>query len=120
MDKLNVKEIQSLLEEFAKQRDWEQFHTVKNLVMALSVETSELVELFQWLTPQQSDNISENQDDFSKVEEEIADIFCYLLRVCDKLDLDIETIIKTKIEKNKNKYPIDKSFGLATKYNKLK
>jgi NTP pyrophosphatase (non-canonical NTP hydrolase) len=88
--------------------------------MALSVESSELVELFQWLTPEQSDSIKERKEEYNKVEEEIADIFAYLLKLCDKLEIDIESAINKKMEKNAQKYPIDKSFGLATKYNDLK
>lgn len=120
MDTLNVKEIQGQLQKFADDRNWEQFHSIKNLVMALSVESSELLELFQWLSPEQSDNIKSRSEEYNKVEEEIADIFAYLLRLCDKLDIDIEKVIQDKMEKNAKKYPIDKSFGLATKYNDLK
>lgn len=120
MSTLNVKEIQVLLEDFAKQRNWEQFHNIKNLVMALSVESSELVELFQWLTPEQSDSIKQRPKEYEKVEEEVADIFAYLLRVCDKLDIDIESAIKAKLQKNALKYPVDKSYGIAKKYNELK
>ncbi|OIQ17771.1 MAG: nucleotide pyrophosphohydrolase [Bacteriovorax sp. MedPE-SWde] len=120
MKDLNVKKIQHTLEEFVKERNWDQFHSVKNLTMALSVESSELVELFQWLTTEQSNTINEREEDFIKVKEEVADIFAYLLRICDKLDIDIEEVIMDKIQKNREKYPIDKSYGLATKYNQLK
>ena len=76
---MDIKQIQEQLSEFASDRDWEQFHTPKNLTMALSVEASELVEIFQWLTPEQSSNLNDKQK--KAVEEEIADVTIYLLRL---------------------------------------
>ena len=114
---MDIKEIQDKLAKFAKERDWDQFHSPKNLVMALTSEVGELNELFQWLTEEQSSM----KDDIGKVEEirkEIADIFIYLLRLADKLDIDIEEAVREKIEINAKKYPIDLAKGNATKYNK--
>ena len=114
---MNIKEIQEKLAKFAEERDWDQFHSPKNLVMALTSEVGELNELFQWLTEEQSSM----KDDIGKVEEirkEIADIFIYLLRLADKLDIDIEEAIREKIEINAKKYPIDLAKGNATKYNR--
>ena len=114
---MNIKEIQDKLAKFAEERDWDQFHSPKNLVMALTSEVGELNELFQWLTEEQSSM----KDDIGKVEEirkEIADIFIYLLRLADKLDIDIEEAIREKIEINAKKYPIDLAKGNATKYNR--
>ena len=114
---MDIKEIQDKLAKFAEERDWDQFHSPKNLVMALTSEVGELNELFQWLTEEQSSM----KDDIGKVEEirkEIADIFIYLLRLADKLDIDIEEAIREKIEINAKKYPIDLAKGNATKYNR--
>ena len=114
---MNIKEIQDKLAKFAEERDWDQFHSPKNLVMALTSEVGELNELFQWLTEEQSSM----KDDIVKVEEirkEIADIFIYLLRLADKLDIDIEKAVREKIEINSKKYPIDLAKGNATKYNR--
>ena len=110
---MNIKEIQDKLAKFAKERDWDQFHSPKNLVMALTSEVGELNELFQWLTEEQSKNLNNDE-----VKQEIADIFIYLVRLSDKLDIDIEEAIKEKIEINAKKYPIDLAKGNAIKYNK--
>jgi len=114
---MDIKEIQDKLAKFTEERDWDQFHSPKNLVMALTSEVGELNELFQWLTEEQSSM----KDDIVKVEEirkEIADIFIYLLRLADKLDIDIEEAVREKIEINAKKYPIDLAKGNATKYNR--
>ena len=114
---MDIKEIQDKLAKFTEERDWDQFHSPKNLVMALTSEVGELNELFQWLTEEQSSM----KDDIGKIEEirkEIADIFIYLLRLADKLDIDIEEAVREKIEINAKKYPIDLAKGNATKYNR--
>jgi len=110
---MNIKEIQDKLARFAEERDWNQFHSPKNLVMALTSEVGELNELFQWLTEEQSNNV-----DNDAVRQEIADIIIYLLRLSDKLDIDIEEAVKEKIEINAKKYPVDLAKGNATKYSK--
>jgi NTP pyrophosphatase (non-canonical NTP hydrolase) len=110
---MNIKEIQDKLARFAEERDWNQFHSPKNLAMALTSEVGELNELFQWLTEEQSNNVDNNE-----VRQEIADIFIYLLRLSDKLDIDIEEAVKEKIEINAKKYPIDLAKGNAIKYSK--
>ena len=115
---MNVEEIQKRLRKFATDRDWEKFHSPKNLTMALSVEVAELVEIFQWSNSGGLDEI-ENPDIRKNIEEELADIFIYLLKISDKLNIDIEKSIHQKIEKNEKKYPIDKSFGSSKKYRDL-
>ena len=115
---MNIEEIQKKLRKFAADRDWEKFHSPKNLTMALSVEVAELVEIFQWSNSGGLDEI-ENPDIRKNIEEELADIFIYLLKISDKLHLDIEKTIHQKIEKNEKKYPIDKSFGSSKKYKDL-
>ena len=105
------------LQEFAKERDWDQFHSPKNFSMALIVECAELVEHFQWLTDEQSKNLpAETLDEVSL---EMADIMMYLIRLADKLDVDLLQAVDRKIELNAIKYPVEKSKGIATKYNKL-
>ena len=111
---MNIELIQKQLSEFAQDRDWEQFHTPKNLTMALSVEASELVEVFQWLTPEQSNNLTDKQ--MTSVEEEVADVAIYLLRLCDILDIDVESSVMDKIKVNSDKYPVNLSKGNAKKY----
>ena len=110
---MDIKKLQNKLAEFAEDRDWEQFHSPKNLVMALTSEVGELNELFQWLNEEQSKNV-----DNDELRQEIADIFIYLLRLADKLEIDIEEAVKEKIEINAKKYPIDLAKGNAIKYNR--
>ncbi len=105
------------LREFAKERDWDQFHSPKNFSMALIVECAELVEHFQWLTDEQSKRLPE--DTLDEVSLEMADIMIYLIRLADKLDVDLIKTVERKMALNAIKYPVDKSKGLATKYNKL-
>ena len=105
------------LQEFAKERDWDQFHSPKNFSMALIVECAELVEHFQWLTDEQSKNLS--AETLDEVSLEMADIMIYLIRLADKLDVDLLKAVDRKIGLNAIKYPIEKSKGIARKYNKL-
>ena len=112
-----LEEIKLKLREFAKERDWDQFHSPKNFSMALIVECAELVEHFQWLTDEQSKRLS--VETLDEVSLEMADIMIYLIRLADKLDVDIIESVKQKMALNAIKYPVEKSKGLATKYNKL-
>ena len=105
------------LREFADARDWEQFHSPKNLTMALSVEVAEIVEHFQWLSEAQSNELPEQTLD--KVETELADTLLYLVRLADKLDIDLLDAARRKIEINEQKYPVEKSRGNAKKYTDL-
>lgn len=110
-----LEQLRLKLREFAAERDWDQFHSPKNLAMALSVEASELVECFQWLTEEQSRSLSAQQ--LAAVTDEIADIQLYLIRLADKLDVDIRRAVSEKFKKNEAKYPADKVRGSAKKYN---
>ena len=116
---MNIKNIQKQLSDFADERDWNQFHNPKNLAMALSVEASELVEIFQWLTPEQAEEIMSTNES-EHVKEEIADVMIYLIRLADKLNVDLEDAVADKIIKNGEKYPIDTSKGSTTKRTTLK
>lgn len=111
-------EIRNKLREFSGERDWDQFHTPKNLVMALSGEVGELTEIFQWLSPEESTKEKMTSDQLSSVEEEIADVYLYLIRLADKLDVDIEKVALEKLKVNAEKYPIELSKSNAVKYNK--
>lgn len=95
-------------------RDWEQFHSPKNLAMALIVEAAELLEHFQWLTTEQSEALP--VDKRREVELEMADIFIYLMRLCERLDVDLLKVVEQKIQMNEEKYPADKVRGSAKKY----
>ncbi len=103
------------LRTFADERDWDQFHTPKNLAMALMVEAAELLEHFQWLTPDQSCDLAEKSR--AAVKEELADVLLYLIRIADKLGIDLLDAALLKMEKNALKYPADIVRGSAKKYN---
>jgi dCTP diphosphatase len=105
------------LRRFAAARDWEQFHTPKNLAIALSVEGGELLEHFQWLTPEQSANLSEDQ--IAEVRLELADVFLYLVSLSDKLGVDLVAAAYDKLEINAKKYPVELAKGSAKKYTEL-
>jgi len=99
------------LKAFRDERDWEQFHNPKDLALAINVEAGELLELFLWK------NAGEENTD--KVKEELADVFAFALLLADKYGLDVEEIIKEKIKRNGEKYPVEKAKGTAKKYNEL-
>jgi dCTP diphosphatase len=106
--------LQQRLAVFAAARDWQQFHSPKNLAMALSVEVAELVEEFQWLTEEQSHALDAARRE--RVRLELADVFIYLLRLADRLDVDLMRAADDKIEQNERKYPAERVRGDARKY----
>jgi len=114
---MDLEKIKLELRRFTKERDWEQFHDPKNLSMALSVEVAELVEIFQW---SKSGGLDEIKDPETKeaIQKEIADIFNYLLKLVDLMDIDLEKVALEKIHENAKKYPIEKFKGISKKYNK--
>jgi dCTP diphosphatase len=113
---MDIKTWQKRLEIFASERDWEQFHTPKNLASALTVEAAELLEQFQWLTAEGSTVDSLSDKKLDAIQQEIADVGIYLLRICDVLGIDLERAIGRKLEINAEKYPVELAKGNATKY----
>jgi dCTP diphosphatase len=105
------------LRTFAAARDWDQFHSPKNLAMALSVEAAELLEHFQWLSEEESRRLG--KEELGKIGEEMADVLLYLIRLADKLDVDLLQAAARKMELNAAKYPADKARGNSTKYTDL-
>jgi len=114
MSSADLNTLKQRLREFAQVRDWNQFHSPKNLSMALSAEVAEIVEHFQWLTEEQSKALP--QDKLAEVETELADTFIYLIRLADKLDIDLLKAADSKIKTNEQKYPVEKARGSAKKY----
>jgi len=114
MPNLTIEQLQQRIRDFASARDWDQFHSPKNLSMALIAEAAELIEHFQWLTQEQSRALPE--DKLAEVSLELADIFIYLLRLSDKLGVDLMEVAARKIELNAEKYPADNVRGSAKKY----
>lgn len=110
----DFEQIKMYLRAFAEQRDWTQFHSPKNLAMALSVEVAELLEHFQWLTESESEQLQAEQ--LAPIADEIADVQLYLVRLADQLKIDIPQAIASKTVKNELKYPADKVRGSAKKY----
>lgn len=102
------------IREFAQARAWDRYHTPKNLAMALSVEASELLEPFQWLTPEESTELGPEQRE--AVRQEIADVLIYLTRLADVLGIDLLEAAADKLALNARKYPVDKAYGNALKY----
>ncbi|WP_276090316.1 nucleotide pyrophosphohydrolase [Pedobacter sp. JY14-1] len=107
----NWKSLQEALIKFRNERDWEQFHNPKDLALALSIEASELNELFLWKNAEEANP--------EKVKEELADVLAYAILLAEKYDLDINEIVLEKIAKNAQKYPVDKAKGTAKKYTDL-
>jgi len=119
MKPVNFPELSAKIEKFMVDRDWDQFHNLKNLSMALSVEVAELVELFQWVNEAQVDSVIQDSKKKSMVEDELADIAIYLIRFLQKSDIDLEAAIARKMKKNSEKYPIELSKGNSKKYSEL-
>jgi dCTP diphosphatase len=115
---IDINKIRKRLRRFAKNRNWEQFHSPKNLSMALAAEAAELLEIFQWLTEKQSKDIIKNAKEMALIRQEIADVFIYLTRLADKLDINIEQAVLEKIALNQKKYPVILAKDNAVKYNK--
>ena len=105
------------MRQFAAERDWDQFHSPKNLASALAVEAAELLERFQWLTEDQSRRLP--PEELAKVRDEMADVLNYLVRLADKLDVNLLEAARDKIEVNAQKYPVEKSRSSAKKYSEL-
>ena len=113
---MDINVLKKQLREFAEERNWQGFHAPKNLLMAMNVEVAELMEHFQWLTEEQSENLDAKT--FDEVQYEVADVFIYLVRLADRLDVDLDAVVEEKIKRNAAKYPADKCQGSAAKYTK--
>jgi len=107
----DIKEITEILLKFRNERDWAQFHNAKDLALALNIEAGELLEAFLWKSSEQAD--------IGKVKEELADVFAFAFLLAEKYDLDVKQIVLEKMEQNAQKYPVEKSRGVAKKYTEL-
>ena len=107
----DLEELRGAIVQFTQERDWDQFHNGKDLALALSIEAAELNEAFLWKDA--------SKVNVEKVKEELADIFNYAILIADKYDLDVKQIVLDKIKRNAEKYPVDKAYGSAKKYNEL-
>lgn len=109
-----MKQLMDQIIQFRKERDWEKFHNPKDLAISISLEASELLENFQWKNSEES-----IQKNFLNIKEELADILIYTLYLSHDLKIDVNEAILEKLEKNKQKYPVEKAYGLNKKYNEL-
>lgn len=116
---LNTENLRIALKKFAVDRDWEQFHSPKNLAMALSGEVGELTEIFQWLSEEQSKKVLIEPETAQAVRDELADVAMYVVRLADVLGVDLNAAVVAKLEHNNHKYPVDKARGSNKKYNRL-
>ena len=107
----DLQELRKAIVEFTQERDWDQFHNGKDLALALSIEAAELNEAFLWK------DVSEVK--VEKLKEELADIFNYAILIADKYNLDVKQIVLDKLRRNAEKYPVEKAYGSAKKYNEL-
>lgn len=115
---MDIEALQQQLRAFVRDRDWEQFHSPKNLAMALTAEAGELLELFQWMSEEQSRTLDPQGKDLELARQEIADIQIYLVRLADQLGIDLDRAVQDKLRINAEKYPVDLARGNATKYNR--
>ncbi|PLY05979.1 MAG: nucleotide pyrophosphohydrolase [Arcobacter sp.] len=115
---MDMQKIEAIINNFSQQRDWDKFHNPKNLSMALSVEASELLEIFQWLDLEQAENLSGEKKEHAK--QEIADIAVYLIRICMHFDINLEEAIIEKMKLNEKKYPLIDENGNKIEYGKKK
>ncbi len=116
---MSLEKLTEFVRNFVRERDWEQFHTPKNLVMALAGEVGELTEIFQWLTTEESKTVMADAQKAEAVRDELADVFVYSLRLADVLGVDLDQAVRNKMKKNAAKYPVDQSKGKAIKYTDL-
>ena len=117
---MDVEKIQKILSDFAKKRDWEKFHNLKNLAISINIESSELLEIFQWESNTEISEKIKKKKFKDKISDEVADVLLYLLRFSEIAKLDLQKICLKKIKKNSKKYPIRLSKGKSEKYTLLK
>ncbi len=104
-------ELRDIVRRFVNERDWQQFHSPKNLSMALAIEAAELMEHFQWITPDASRAVGNEPNKLNDVREELADVFCYTLAIANELNIDLTTALRDKMKKNEAKYPAEQYRG---------
>ncbi len=119
MKQLAIEDLQLKARHFVRERDWEQYQTSRDICMSLNIEASELLELFLWLKDAEVAEIKSNQKKMPAIREEIADVFYWLIRLADTLDIDLELAFIEKLQKNELKYPVEFCKGKTEKYTEL-
>lgn len=115
----SILDVREKVANFVEERDWEKFHTPKNLSMSIAIEAAELMEIFQWMKDDEANDILANPSTLQRIREELADILIYSISLSNTLKLDISEAISEKLGKNSQKYPIQKAKGLSKKYTEL-
>lgn len=115
---VDVSRLQQVVAQFARERDWERFHSPKNLAMALAAETGELLELFQWLGEDESRRVAREPGTAREVRDEIADVLVYLVRLAGVLEIDLDEAVRSKLATNAARYPVALARGNAVKYSR--
>jgi NTP pyrophosphatase (non-canonical NTP hydrolase) len=115
-----LKDLTQALLKFRDERNWAQFHTLRNLIVSLNLEASELLELTQWKTDEEIDALSANTQAHESLRDECADVLLYLLLIADKAGINLEEAARAKLEKNAANYPVEKAYGSSRKYTELK
>ena len=113
----SISEMQNIIKEFCRERDWDQFHNPKDLAIGISTEANELLDLFRFKSEKQMESMLKEESSKIRIDEELADIFFFVLRVAQTNDIDLEDALMSKLEKNNEKYPVDKVKGKNLKYN---
>lgn len=116
---MTIDKLQQALTQFRDERNWAQFHTLRNLIISLNLEASELLELTQWKTCEEIESIPHHKETSKALRDECADILMYLLLIAEKSNFDLISAAQEKLEDNRAKYPIEKCYGSSTKYSKL-
>jgi NTP pyrophosphatase (non-canonical NTP hydrolase) len=116
---MNLASLTRALLEFRDERDWAQFHTLRNLIVSLNLEAAELLELTQWKNDEEMSALSASASAHEALRDECADVLLYLLLIADKAGIDLEDAARRKLEKNAAKYPVEKSYGSSRKYTQL-
>lgn len=117
---ITLKQLKKEVADFVKKRNWEQYHSPKNLSMSIAIEAAELMEKFQWLNIEESKKLLKKTREKRKIEDELADIAIFLIDFCNLFDIDLEMIIRNKLKKTSRKYPIKLAKGKAFKYTKYR
>jgi len=117
--KTTIEELKETVRKFCEERDWDQFHNAKDLTIALSIEVSELLEIFRWKSLDEVEQLFLDNKKREEIEDEMADIFYFLLRIAQKYEVDLSGSLERKMEKNKSRYPIEKARGSNKKYNEF-
>jgi len=114
-----IHELKEKIREFCEARDWDQFHNAKELAIALSIEASELLEIFRWKSQKEVEELFQNEKKKEDIEDEMADVLYFLVRMAQRYDLDLSEALDRKMDKNEKKYPVEKAKGYNKKYNEF-